>query len=395
MRVFIAGMDGYLGWSLALHLAQRGHTVAGADLFLRRAWVAEMGSDSVVPICSMSERLQAFQEHYNEPLLFREGDLCDYPFIENFFREFQPEAIVHLGEMPSAPYSMIDVHHAVFTQSNNLVSTLNMLFAMREVCRDAHMVKLGTMGEYGTPNIDIPEGFFEIEYRGRTDRLPFPRQAGSWYHWSKVHDSYNVMFACKIWGLRSTDVMQGVVFGTRTHEMDQDERLATRFDIDQSFGTAVNRFCAQAVVEHPMTPFGKGHQKRGFLPLRDSIQCMTIAIENPPAEGEYRVFNQFEEVYNVTELAEKIVRVGQSLGLNAQLRNIENPRKEMEEHYYNPDHQHLFDLGYRPTHDVETELELMLKHLLQHRDRIEQYKELFIPDIRWDGTRRRSIYLEQ
>jgi UDP-sulfoquinovose synthase len=393
MRVFITGIDGYLGWSLALHLAQRGHTVGGADLFLRRKWVAEMGSDSVIPIRPMSERLAAFEDVYQQPLHFYEGDLCDYAFIERIFREFQPESIVHLGEMPSAPYSMIDVQHAVFTQTNNLVSTLNILFAMRDVCPDAHMVKLGTMGEYGTPNIDIPEGFFDIEYRGRTDRLPFPRQAGSWYHWSKVHDSYNVMFACKIWGLCSTDVMQGVVFGSHIDEMEQDERLVTRFDIDQSFGTAVNRFCAQAAIEHPLTPFGKGYQKRGFLPLRDSIQCMTLAIENPASAGEYRVFNQFEEVYNVTELAQKVARVGEELGLTVAVRNLENPRKEMEEHYYNPDHQHLFNLGYRPTHDVDTELKIMLTDLLQHRDRIEHLREILIPDIRWDGTRRRSTFL--
>lgn len=393
MRVFIAGVDGYLGWSLALHLAQRGHTVAGADLFLRRRWVEEMKSASMIPIAPMSERRTAFQEHYGEPLHFYDGDLCTYAFVEKIFNEFQPECIVHLGEMPSAPYSMIDVYHATFSQVNNQVSTLNMLFAMRDRAPESHMVKLGTMGEYGTPNVDIPEGFFEVEYRGRTDRLPFPRQAGSWYHWSKVHDSHNVMFACKIWGLRSTDVMQGVVFGTEIDEMRDDDRLATRFDVDQSFGTAVNRFCAQAVVEHPLTPFGKGHQKRGFLPLRDSIQCMTLAIEHPPQPGEYRVFNQFEEVYNVTELAEKVVRVGTRLGLNIEIRNLENPRKEMEEHYYNPDHQHLFDLGYQPTHDVEAELEIMLKRLLKHRERVESYREVFIPDIRWDGTRRKSVYL--
>jgi UDP-sulfoquinovose synthase len=393
MRVFITGIDGYLGWSLALHLAQRGHTVGGADLFLRRKWVAEMGSDSVIPIGSMNERLKAFEEHYHQPLHFYEGDLCEYAFIERIFREFQPESIIHLGEMPSAPYSMIDVQHAVFTQTNNLVSTLNILFAMRDVCPGAHMVKLGTMGEYGTPNIDIPEGFFEIEYRGRKDKLPFPRQAGSWYHWSKVHDSYNVMFACKIWGLCSTDVMQGVVFGTHIDEMEQDDRLVTRFDIDQSFGTAVNRFCAQAAIEHPLTPFGKGYQMRGFLPLRDSIQCLTLAIENPASAGEYRVFNQFEEVYNVTELAQKVARVAHELGLTVEVRNLENPRKEMEEHYYNPDHQHLVDLGYRPTHDVETELKIMLTDLLQHRQRIESLREILIPDIRWDGTRRRSTYL--
>jgi UDP-sulfoquinovose synthase len=394
MRIFIAGIDGYLGWPLALFLANRGHTVAGADLFLRRKWVAEMGSDSVIPICSMADRQQAFQERYGKPFNFYEGDLCEYAFVERVLRDFQPDTIVHLGEMPSASYSMIDISHAIFTQTNNLVGTLNILFAMRDVCPEIHLVKLGTMGEYGTPNIDIPEGFFEVEYRGRKDKLSFPRQAGSWYHWSKVHDSNNIMFACRIWGLRATDIMQGVVFGTQIEEMKGDQRLVTRFDIDQSFGTAVNRFCAQAVIGHPMTPFGRGHQRRGFIPLRDSIQCMTLSIENLSRSGEYRVFNQFEEVYDVTELAVKVQKVGCELGLAVEVRNLENPRIEKEEHYYHPDHQHLIELGYQPTHDMERELNIMLTDLMKYRDRIESLRKVLIPDIRWDGTRRKVGFIK-
>jgi UDP-sulfoquinovose synthase len=270
-----------------------------------------------------------------------------------------------------------------------------MLYAMKEVCPQAHMVKLGTMGEYGTPNIDIPEGFFTIDFRGKTDTLPFPRQAGSWYHQTKVHDSHNIMLACKIWGLRSTDIMQGVVFGTRIDEMGNDERLLTRFDFDQSFGTALNRYCAEAVIGHPLSPYGIGHQRRGFLPLRDSMQCLTIAITNPPEQGEYRVFNQFEEVYSITELAQKVKRVGDEFGLNVTISNIENPRQEMEEHYYNPDHKHLLDLGYQPTHDVEQELRIMLKDLMKYRERIEEKKEVLVPDIWWDGSRRKSRTLKR
>ncbi len=393
MRVFIAGMDGYLGWSLAVHLANRGHEVEGVDLYLRRRWVAEMGSHSVTPIRSMPERLAAFKERFGKDLCFKEGDLKDYKVVKKCFEEFQPDAIVHVGEMPSAPYSMIDVDHCIFTQTNNLVGTLNILFAMKEVCPNVHLLKLGTMGEYGTPNIDIPEGFFNIEYRGRKDTLPFPRQAGSWYHWTKVHDSNNIMFACKIWGLRSTDIMQGVVFGTRIDGFEDDERLLTRFDIDQCFGTTVNRYCAEAVIGHPITPFGKGLQKRGFLPLKDSMQCLTLAIENPPQVGEYRVFNQFEEVYSVNELAQKVKRVGDKLGLDVAIRNIENPRKEMEEHYYNPDHSHLLDLGYQPTHDVEKEIEIILHELIKHQERIVAVKDVLMPDIRWDGSKRKSHFL--
>ena len=394
MRVFIAGVDGYLGWSLAMYLVKRGHEVAGADCYHRRDWVAEMGSQSATPIKRMTERLQAFRENFGTNLWFIRGDMTDYNFVWNFFRAFEPEAIVHFAEMPSAPYSMIDVHHCAFTHTNNLLGTINVLHCMRDVCPEAHLVKLGTMGEYGTPNVDIPEGFFEIEYRGRKDKLPFPRQAGSWYHQTKVHDSNDIMFACRVWGLRSTDIMQGVVFGTRIDEMGEDERLLTRFDFDQCFGTAINRYCAQAVIGSPLTPYGKGHQRRGFLPLRDSMQCLTIAIENPPSRGEYRVFNQFEEVYDLTELALKVQKVARKLGLEVEVRNVENPRVELEEHYYNPDHKHLLDLGYKPTHDIEAEMEVMLKDLVKYKQRIEARAHALIPDIRWDGSRKKVSYLQ-
>ncbi|MDQ3985988.1 MAG: NAD-dependent epimerase/dehydratase family protein [Actinomycetota bacterium] len=394
MRVFIAGIDGYLGWSLAQQLAARGHEIGGADSFLRRRWVEEMGSWSAVDVPDFDERTRAFKERYDAELRFWEGDLCDYDFVTEIFQDFRPDAVVHLGECPSAPYSMIDMHHAVFVQTNNIVSTFNLLGALKDVRPEAHLVKLGTMGEYGTPGVDIPEGFFEITYRGKKDRMPFPRQAGSWYHWSKVHGSNNVMFACKLWGLRATDIMQGVVFGTRIDEMEGDDRLLTRVDFDQAFGTAINRFCCQAVIGHPLTPFGRGHQKRGFIPLRDSMQCLTLAIDNPPENGEYRVLNQFAEVYDVTELALKVQKVGRELGLPVEVRNLENPRSELEDHYYNPDHQNLFDLGYRRTHDVEAEIAIMLDDLTRFRDRIEAKRDALIPDVRWDGRREKVRFID-
>jgi UDP-sulfoquinovose synthase len=393
VRVFIAGIDGYLGWSLAVHLTAQGHEVAGADLFLRRQWVEEMGGQSAIPISMMDGRLAALRECFGKTCRFAEGDLRDFEFVERCLRDFEPDAIVHFGECPSAPYSMIDVHHAVFVQTNNLVTTFNLLFAMKNVRSEAHFIKLGTMGEYGTPNLDIPEGFFEVEYRGRRDRLPFPRQAGSWYHWSKVHGSNNIMFASKLWGLRTTDIMQGVVFGTHLDEMMGSERLRTRVDFDQAFGTAINRFCCQAVIGHPLTPYGKGHQQRGFLPLRDSMQCLGLALMNPALPGEYRVLNQFAEVYDVTELALKVQAEAQQLGLEVVVRNLENPRRELEEHYYQPDHQGLFDLGYKPTREVGVEIRAMLEDLLAHRDRIEARRGVLIPDVRWDGGRRPTAFL--
>jgi UDP-sulfoquinovose synthase len=378
-------MDGYLGWSLAQYLTVRGHEVAGVDLFLRRKWVEEIGSWSATPIASMSDRLAAFAQRFGHEARFWEGDLRDYGLVERVFKEFEPDAVIHVGECPSAPYSMMDVHHAAFVQTNNIVSTFNLLFAIRDIRPQAHLLKLGTMGEYGTPNLDIAEGFFEVEFRGRRDRVPFPRQPGSFYHLSKVHGSNNVMLACKIWGLRATDVMQGVVFGTRFPGMGDDERFLTRLDFDEAFGTAINRFSCQAVIGHPLTPFGKGHQKRGFLPLQDSMQCLTLALENPPKSSEYRVFNQFEEVYDLTELALKVQTVAGEVGLEVKVQNLENPRTELEEHYYRPDHQHLLDLGYVPTRDIDGEIKTMLRDLVTYNERIELKRDVLVPKIRWTG----------
>jgi UDP-sulfoquinovose synthase len=393
MRVLIAGCDGYLGWSLAQHLVSRGHEVAGADGFFRREWVAESGSWSAIPVYAIEERRAAFREFAARDLPFWAGDLRDYSLVDRIFREFQPEAVVQLAECPSAPYSMIDRDHAVFVQTNNLTTTFNLLFAANALCPDVHLLKLGTMGEYGTPNVPIPEGFFEIDYRGRRDRLPFPRQAGSWYHWSKVHGSNNLMFACKIWGLRATDVMQGVVFGTRFDGQGDDPRLGGRLDFDPCFGTVVNRFCCQAVIGHPITPYGSGGQRRGFLPLRDSMQCLRLALENPPEAGEYRVLNQFENIYGIGDLARRVRDAGRALGLDARIQHVENPRLESEEHFYSADHQKLFDLGYRPGKDLDAEIRAMLADLMEHRDRIEARREVLMPEVRWDGGRRKVEFL--
>jgi len=315
-------------------------------------------------------------------LNFYEGDLTHYDFTELVIKKEKPETIVHLGEMPSAPFSMIDVEHCNYTMINNIVGTNNILFAIHKHVPDCHLLKLGTMGEYGTPNVDIPEGFFEIEYRGRKDRLPFPRQAGSWYHQTKVHDSHNIIFACKIWGLRSTDIMQGVVHGVVTDDMVNDD-LLTRFDFDEAFGTALNRFCSQAIIGHELTPYGKGGQTRGYIALRDSMQCLAIAAENPPDEGEYRVFNQYDECYSVNELAEKVVKVTKKLSIEAKIWNIENPRVEAEEHYYNPERENLPNLGFRPINTLEDELRITIPKLMRYKERIEAKKERIMPTIYW------------
>jgi UDP-sulfoquinovose synthase len=301
--------------------------------------------------------------------------------VESVFRGFEPEVVVHYGEMPSAPYSMASREHAVFTQYNNVVGTLNVLFAMRDLAPDAHMVKLGTMGEYGTPNIDIEEGFIEVRHKGRADVLPFPKQPGSFYHASKVHDSVNIHLACRIWELRATDLNQGVVYGIHTEDTTRDERLLTRFDYDEVFGTALNRFCLQAVIGHPLTVYGKGGQTRGYLNILDTIRCVELAATNPPVPGEYRVFNQFTEMFSVTELATLVARAGREYGLQVEVRGLEDPRVEAEEHYYNPTHTKLLDLGLQPHYLSETLIESMFEAIERYRDRV--IPDRILPRIRW------------
>ena len=382
MRTLVLGMDGYIGWSLSMHLAKRGHTVSGVDNLSRRDNVESVGSQSAIPILDMEERIRTFKRIHGEDLAFFEGDLLNYDFLADVIKQTRPDSIVHLAEQPSAPFSMIDREHAIYSQHNNVEGTLNVLYAMKDIVPDCHLVKLGTMGEYGTPNIDIPEGFFEIEYRGRKDILPFPKQPHSMYHLSKVHDTANTMFACRVWKLCSTDIMQGVVYGTRTDEM-IDDSLMTRFDFDESFGTVINRYCAEAVIGLPLTPYGQGKQKRGFIDLVDSIQCLTIAIENPAARGEYRVFNQLDEVYSIGELAEKVAKVANKLGMEAKIQNVENPRTEKAEHYYKVDNENLKKLGFKPTRTLEETAEIMLKDLSKHKNRILEKSEAILPKTKW------------
>jgi UDP-sulfoquinovose synthase len=378
----IMGIDGYLGWTLAMYLSGRGHEVSGVDNQCRRKIVNEIGSYSATPIKSIEERIKTYEKLSGKKLTFYGGDLTHYDFTDLVIKKERPETIVHLGEIPSAPYSMIDVEHCNYVQMNNIIGNNNILFAMHKHAPECHLLKLGTMGEYGTPNVDIPEGFFEVEYRGRKDRLPFPRQPGSWYHLTKVHDTHNIIFACKIWGLRSTDIMQGVVHGIITDDM-LDDALLTRFDFDEVFGTALNRFCAQAVIGHELTPYGKGGQTRGYIALRDSMQCLTLASENPPEEGEYRTFNQFEECYSVNELAEHVVNVAGESGIEPKIWNIENPRIEAEDHYYNPDHDRLKKLGFKPTNTLDDELRLTIPKLIEYKERIEAKRDKIMPTIFW------------
>ncbi len=370
MRVLILGGDGYLGWPTAMRFSGKGHDVAVVDNFARRRWHEQAGTDSLTPIASLDDRISTWHEVSGKRIESHIGDISEGTFIADTVREFMPDTIIHYGEQPSAPWSMQSVDHAVITQQANVIGTLKLLWAMREYAPDAHLVKLGTMGEYGTPNIDIEEGYIEIEHKGRRDILPFPKVPGSFYHLSKVHDSHNIHFACRIWGIRATDLNQGVVYGIETPETKLDERLVTRFDYDQAFGTALNRFCVQAMIGHPLTVYGKGGQTRGTLNIVDTIQCVELTADNPADPGEFRVYNQFTESFTVAGLAEKVRHAGGEIGVEVTVENVANPRVELEEHYYNPVHTKLPSLGLKPTLLSETLIESVLHTIQRHKHRV-------------------------
>jgi UDP-sulfoquinovose synthase len=375
------GGDGYLGWPTAMYLSARDHDVAVLDNFSKRAWERELNAAPLIPVSTLADRVRTWQEVTGRRMASFVGDLCEYDFIRDVLRDFHPDAMVHYGEQPSAPYSMIDQRRCVMTQVNNITGTLNILWAMREHAPAAHLVKLGTMGEYGTPNIDIEEGFIEIEHKGRKDILPYPKQAGSFYHLSKVHDSHNITFTCKVWKLRSTDLHQGVVYGLATDESELHPDLATSFHYDEVFGTALNRFCVQAIAGIPLTVYGKGGQTRGFLNIRDTLRCVELSILNPPQAGEYRAFNQFTQMCNVLDLAKTVQQEAQKLGFQVEINHLANPRVEAEQHYYNPRHEKLLNLGLQPRLLSDVLVDSMLGTIRDHAHRIRH--DVIMPRIKW------------
>ena len=351
------------------------------DSLVRRYWDMQLQIETLTPITPIQQRLRRWKDLTGKDISLYIGDICNYDFLIKSLLDFQPEAIVHFGEQRSAPFSMIDREHAVLTQSNNVIGNLNILYALKEHFPDCHLVKLGTMGEYGTPNIDIEEGYITIEHNGRKDTLPYPKQPGSFYHLSKVHDSHNIHFACRIWGLRATDLNQGVVYGVLTEETGMDELLINRLDYDGVFGTALNRFCIQAAIGHPLTVYGQGGQTRGFLDIRDTVRCVEIAVNNPAAAGEFRVFNQFTEMFSVSDLAAKVKEAGTAVGLKVAIQNLENPRVEKEEHYFNAKNTKLLDLGLQPHYLSDSLLDSLLNFATKYKQRVDMNE--ILPKVTW------------
>src|ERR1700733_11886843 len=342
MRILVLGGDGYLGWPTALHLNALGHEVAVNDNFARRGYDEEMGVESLIPIHSLDERLAAWTEVSGKTIKSYVGDLCDAAFVHNMVSDFRPDTIVHFGEQRAAPYSMIDQAHCVYTQTNNIVGNLNVMYAIADIDIDIHLVKLGTMGEYDSPNIE---------------------------------------FGCRIWGMRPTDLNQGVVYGADTEQTKLDPRLATRFDYDGVFGTVLNRMVIQAVLGHSLTVYGNGSQTRGLINIVDTVECIRLASENPADRGEFRVFNQFTEHLSIRQIADTIA---EEYPGEATIEQVENPRVEAEDHYYNAKHTALVDLGLKPTLLSMALIDHLFEVVERYRDRVDL--AAIMPTVSWRST---------
>lgn len=374
MRVLVLGGDGYLGWPTSMHLSSHGHEVAIVDNYLRRRIMREEDVEPILVPPNLQQRLCAWKEKSGHDLKLYVGDLNEWNFIAHVFQEFQPDAIVHYAEQPSAPYSMLNRNAAMLTLNNNINVTANVIFATREFCPDAHIVKLGTMGEYGTPNIDIEEGWLDIDHNGRHEKFLYPRQAGSLYHTSKIMDTDLLWYYVRMWGLRVTDLMQGPVYGLFTDESAEDEELLTLFSYDELFGTVLNRFMVQAVAGYPLTIYGKGGQTRGYLNIKDTLACVRLSLEKPAAQGELRIFNQFTETFSVNDLAAMVSEAGKAMDLQVEVQKLENPRKELEEHYYNPKHTGLLELGLQPHKLTQDELIRLMRFIHNKAEHIHRHK---------------------
>jgi len=381
MRILILGGDGYLGWPTAMAFAAQSHDVCVADNYLRRQIAMDTESEALIPTPNLIERARIFEQVSGNKIQTAIVDCADYRLLSNLVKEFAPDVIVHYAEQPSAPYSMMGFNEANLTMRNNLMVTFNVIWSVIEHAPDCHLIKLGTMGEYGTPNIDIEEGWLDITHNDRTDKFLYPRQAGSLYHTTKVLDTDLLWFYVRTYGIRVTDLMQGPVYGLSTAEADLDTRLCPNFHYDDIFGTVVNRFLVQAVAGVPLTVYGKGGQTRGYLNLNDTLQCVELAANNPPAEGKLEIYNQFTEQFSVNELAERVKTASATLDINVEVKSIPNPRKELEEHYYNPKHSGLLELGLKPHFMTEEVLVAMLKRILVHKENI--VPEKIMPRVKW------------
>lgn len=381
MKVLVLGADGYLGWPTCMYFSQRGHEVIGVDNYFRRDAARELNCEALTPNPNLTQRAKFWKDNTGKTIHIHIGDASNYYFLGTIFETYKPDAVIHYAEQPSAPYSMIDYERASFTLKNNLLSTLNVIYAVHQFAPGCHIVKLGTMGEYGTPNLDIEEGWLEIEHKGKKDKFLFPRQAGSLYHTTKIMDTDLLWFYVRTWGIKATDLMQGPVYGISTDEADLDPRLVPNFHYDEVFGTVLNRFLVQAVIGYPLSVYGKGNQIRGYLNLKDTMQCVYLSAMQPAKAGELRIFNQVTELFSVNQLAERVKAVGEELGHKVEIAHVVNPRVEQEEHYYNPTYTGLLELGLQPHYLTDAVLKEMMNTVEKYKGRV--IKESISMGIKW------------
>jgi UDP-sulfoquinovose synthase len=393
-HILILGGDGYLGWPTAMYFSHRGYEVTVVDNYFRRNACTELDTGMLYPVPTLIERAKIWYEKTGKEIKVVIADLAQPESMRQLFdgrvqyawaqeSSFTgiPETVVHYAEQPSAPYSLIDYQYADITVVNNLRVTNNLLWAVRDYARDTHVIKLGTMGEYGTPNIDIEYGWLEVEHNGRKGKFLFPRQASSLYHTTKIMDTDLLWFGVRMWDLKVTDLMQGPVYGIETDEAEADERLKTIFNYDEIFGTVVNRFVTQAVVGYPLTVYGGGGQIRGYLNIKDTLQCVHMSERTPAQKGELRIFNQIMETFSVNELADLTQKVGNARGHNVEIKSIPNPRKEAEEHYYNPTYQGLQEIGVKPHYLTEEVMDRLFEVVERYRENIR--KDVIYKGVKW------------
>lgn len=357
--ILLFGGDGYIAREF-LDRFDNLYDIYAVDNYYKRILLEDMKIEPLYPVTRIEHKQHGFQ------------NLCSYTNVEKLIKQFKPETIIHLAEQPSAPYSMSSRENAMDTINNNIQTTLNIIYAVRDHSPDTHIVKLGSMGEYGCPNVPIPEGWFDCEYKGRSDRMLFPKNPHSIYHLSKVFDSDALAFACKTWGLRVTDLNQGFVYGSNGK---------SRYCYDAMFGTALNRFVTQAVAGSPLTVYGKGEQKRGIIHINDSVECLSIAANNPPSYGGFRVANQLTQWASINDMAELVQNVYQSKYGDCEIDHIENPRLEKEDHYYEVEHDILRMLGLNAQMLNVSMIEDQIELVRFYKDNINPNQ--FAPGVKW------------
>lgn len=377
MKILILGMDGYLGWPTALRMTSLGHKVVGMDNYSKRHQLKKNNLTQTFNIQSMEKRIERIKN-----LKFVKGSVANKNQITDLVKKTKPDVIFNFAHIPSAPYSMSNIENCLETWRNNTEGQLILLWAMKEYAPKAHLIKLGTMGEYGTPNVPIPEGFFEYRIGKLKDKMLFPRKAGSFYHQTKVANTHNIEFACRIWGLKVTDIMQGIIYGTRTPEIEK-YNSKTNFYFDETFGTVINRMLASVIVNHPLPVYGKGNMVRGILSLTDAIDCYELIVNNPPKQGEDLIINQFDESKSIVSMAKDVIDVAKSEGYDSKIKFYKDPRIEKEKHAYEPETKWLKKHGYKRNHLFKESVKIMLEDLKDSKNIIKKYNHTIAPKTQW------------